>query len=117
MIRRLSIATLVAFVISARADAPLDAVKGRMQSFIDSGDIAGAVTVIGRAGGVLSHEAVGFQDLESRTPMAIMMLVEQHKVQLDDPVAKYLPEFLGQQMVAEKTDSSVTLKKPKRPVT
>jgi CubicO group peptidase (beta-lactamase class C family) len=135
MIRRLSIATLVVFVISARADAPLDAVKGRMQSFIDSGEIAGAVTVIGRAGGVLSYEAVGFQDLESRTPMAkeslfriasmtkpitslaIMMLVEQHKVQLDDPVAKYLPEFLGQQMVAEKTNSSVTLKKPYRPVT
>jgi CubicO group peptidase (beta-lactamase class C family) len=135
MIRRLSVAALVVFVISARADAPLDAVKGRMQSFIDSGEIAGAVTVIGRAGGVLSYEAVGFQDLESRTPMAkeslfriasmtkpitslaIMMLVEQHKVQLDDPVAKYLPEFLGQQMVAEKTNSSVTLKKPYRPVT
>jgi CubicO group peptidase (beta-lactamase class C family) len=46
-----------------------------------------------------------------------MMLVEQHRVQLDDPVAKYLPEFLGQRMVAEKTESSVTLKKPKRPVT
>jgi CubicO group peptidase (beta-lactamase class C family) len=106
-----------------------------MQSFIDSGEIAGAVTVIGRAGGVLRYEAVGFQDLESRKPMAkdslfriasmtkpitalaIMMLVEQHKITLDDPVAKYLPEFLGQQMVAEKTESSVTLKKPKRPVT
>jgi hypothetical protein len=40
MIRRLSVAALVVFVISARADAPLDAVKGRMQSFIDSGEIA-----------------------------------------------------------------------------
>src|SRR5262245_31718386 len=100
------------------ADSPTDAVKSRMPAFVDSGEIAGAVTVIGRAGGVLSHEAVGYRDLESRTPMAldalfriasmtkpvtalgIMMLSEEGKLSVDDPVEKHLPEFRGQMLVA-----------------
>jgi len=135
MIRRaLFICFAAILVVAARADAPIDAVKNRMQAFIDSGDIAGAVTVIGRAGGIVSHEAVGYQDLDSHSPMpkdalfriasmtkpvtalGIMMLAEEGKLSVDDPVEKHLPEFRGQMLVAEKSKDSVTLKKPSRPI-
>src|SRR5438105_12803079 len=124
----------VPLALPLRADSPLDAVKSRMQSFVDSGEIAGAVTVIGRADGVIRHEAVGFQDLESRTPMAkdslfriasmtkpitaigIMILAEEGKLAVDDPVEKHLLEFRGQMVVVNRTADAITLRKPKRPI-
>lgn len=112
-------------------------VRPRMQAFVDSGEIAGAVNVIGRSGGVLSIEPVGYQNLETKTPMAkntifriasmtkpitamaIMMLVDEGAISVDDPVEKHLPEFTGQMLVAnrDKGAGTVTLKKPSRPIT
>jgi CubicO group peptidase (beta-lactamase class C family) len=46
-----------------------------------------------------------------------MMLVDEGKVSLDDPVEKYLPEFKGQWLAAERDDSHVLLKKPRHPIT
>ncbi len=111
------------------------AVRARMQSFVDQGEIAGAVTVIGRKDVVLSHEAVGYQDLEARRPMpkdalfriasmtkpvtalGIMILADEGKLSVEDPVEKHLPEFRGQMLVAERTADAVTLKRPPRPIT
>src|SRR5262245_6971223 len=133
--KRIAFIVAVVVAISVFADSPSDEVKSRMQSFVDSGEIAGAVTVIGRSGGVLSHEAIGYRDLESRTPMAkdslfriasmtkpvtalgIMLLAEEGKLSVDDPVEKHLSEFRGQMLVATKNNDAVTLKKPSRPVT
>ncbi len=73
--------------------------------------IAGAVAAVARKGQVAYLEAVGVQDLETRAPMtprtlfriysmtkpvtavAVMMLHDEGRFRLDDPVAKYLPEF------------------------
>ena len=41
-------------------------VRERMQKFVDDGEIAGAVTVVGREDGVVHHEAVGYRDLEAK---------------------------------------------------
>ena len=83
----------------------------RMKYLVDEGAIAGAVTLVARNGKVFSLEAVGFQDLETRKPMrtdtifdvrsvtkivtaiGVMILVEEGKLALSDPVEKYLPEF------------------------
>jgi CubicO group peptidase (beta-lactamase class C family) len=117
-------------------------VRARMQAFVDQGEIAGAVTVFGRAGGVLSHEAVGSQSLETRTPMpkdalfriasmtkpvtamGVMILAEEGKLSVTDPVEQHLPEFRGQLIVADGSmrdalsgTGSVTLKKPPRAIT
>jgi CubicO group peptidase (beta-lactamase class C family) len=85
----------------------------RMKAFVDRGTIPGAVTLIARHGALASLEAVGSQDIESRKPMrtdtvfqimsmtkpvtavALMMLVEEGKVVLSEPLEKYLPEFRG----------------------
>jgi CubicO group peptidase (beta-lactamase class C family) len=113
------------------------AVRARMQAFVDEGEIAGAVTVIGRKDAVLSYEAIGSQDLEARRPMAkdalfriasmtkpvtalgIMMLADEGKLSVEDPVEKHLPEFRGQMLVAARSQAGdvVALKKPPRSIT
>jgi CubicO group peptidase (beta-lactamase class C family) len=82
-----------------------------IQGRIAAGDISGAVTIVSRKGRIAHFEAQGLMDLESRKPMtkdavfriasmtkpvigvAIMMLVEDGKVRLTDPVARFIPEF------------------------
>lgn len=114
--------------------AKLAAIRPRMQQFVDQGEVAGAVTLVGRHDRIVSLEAVGFQDLEAKRPMrtdsifriasmtkpitaiGIMILVDEGKLAIDDTVEKYLPEFRGQQL-AVKTNNTVTLKSPSRPIT
>jgi CubicO group peptidase (beta-lactamase class C family) len=85
----------------------------RMKEFVDAGKTAGVVTLVARHGHVASLDAVGYQDLESKTPMrtdtlfrimsvtkpvtcaGIMILVDEGRVSLIDPAEKYLPEFKG----------------------
>ena len=82
-----------------------------LQAQVDLGRLPGAVLLIARQGQVLLHEAIGSLDPASGTPMpldaifriysmtkplvsvALMMLVEDGKVQLADPVSKHLPSF------------------------
>src|SRR5262249_33766530 len=115
--------------------AGLADIRTRMQAFVDKGEIAGAVAVVGRKDGVLSTEAVGSLNLESNRPMpadalvpiasmttpstaaGIMTLADEGKPAVDDPVEKHLPEFRGQMMVAERGKDTLTLKKPARPIT
>src|SRR5579863_2262691 len=87
--------------------------------FVEKGELAGAVALVADKDRVLSVEAVGFADIAKGMPMkqdamfwiasqskpmtatAVMMLVDEGKIALDDPVEKYLPEFRGQRVVAE----------------
>ena len=93
--------------------ARLAHIAPRMQELADANRIAGAVTLVARKGVVAHHEAVGYQDLEAKTPMskdsifqimsmtkpvtglAVMMLAEDGRLGLLDPVEKHLPEFKG----------------------
>ena len=51
------------------------------------------------------------------TATAIMMLQDEGKLNIDDPVMKYLPEFKGQMLVKEKTAEQTVLVKPARAIT
>ena len=82
-----------------------------LNQFVTDGKIAGAVASVARRGKVAYLETVGFQNLESRAPMterslfriysmakavtavSAMILHEEGKFDLRDPVSKYLPEF------------------------
>jgi CubicO group peptidase (beta-lactamase class C family) len=107
-----------------------------MQRFVDDHTIAGAVTLIASGDKVLSLEATGSADLKTKkemktdsmfwiasmtkpmTAMAVMMLVEEGKLKIEDPVEKYLPEFKGQMLTKEKDkEKGILLVKPARPVT
>ncbi len=93
--------------------ARLARIPVRMKEFVAAGKTAGVVTLVARHGHVASLEAVGYQDLETKTPMrtdtifrlasvtkpvtcaGIMILVDEGRVSLIDPVEKFLPEFKG----------------------
>jgi CubicO group peptidase (beta-lactamase class C family) len=89
----------------------LAAAAALLEQFVADRKIAGAVAAVARRGKVAYLQAVGVQDLEIRAPMsertlfriysmtkpvtavAVMMLHEEGRFRLEDPVAKYLPEF------------------------
>jgi CubicO group peptidase (beta-lactamase class C family) len=82
-----------------------------LQQYVHERKTAGAVAAIARHGKLVYLESVGVQDLATRTPMterslfriysmtravtsvAVMMLYEERRFALDDPVSKYIPEF------------------------
>lgn len=117
--------------IPVTADAPSVA----LQRFVASGALAGAVLLVADAEGVRSHGAVGFADLAARAPMkpdsffwiasmskpmtsaAVLMLVDEGRLSLDDPLEKHLPEFAGQWLAVERDAERELLRKPARPAT
>jgi CubicO group peptidase (beta-lactamase class C family) len=122
-------------VTAAETDSQgLAAIRARMQQFVDQQQIAGVVTVVGRHDRVLSYEAVGLRDIETRqamtkdtlfriasmtkpvTSLGVMILADEGKLSIDDPLEKHLPEFRGQ-MLASPEDHSTALKPPARKVT
>jgi CubicO group peptidase (beta-lactamase class C family) len=119
-------------------DASSDAavkMAAALQPFVDRHALAGAVTLVADKDKILSVETVGFADVAASKPMgadsvfwiasqskpmtatALMMLVDEGKVRLDDPVEKYLPEFKGQWLAVERDNKHVLLKRPEHPIT
>ena len=105
-----------------------------MQEGVDSGLVAGVVTMVLRHGKVVQHGAYGWADLESKRPMkedalfriasqskaitsvAIMMLIEEGRLRLGDSVARWLPSF-SQAKVFTKSDSGTALVPVRRTIT
>lgn len=110
-------------------------ISAALQPFVDSHSLAGAVTLVASKDKVLSLEAIGSADIEAKKPMttdaifwiasmskpitgtALMLLVDEGKVNVDDPVEKHLPEFRGQMVAVYQDDSTKLLKRPKHPIT
>ena len=121
---------LVAFAPPARAADPR--VSDSLQPFVEKGTLAGAVVLVASPDKVLTVETAGFADREGKTAMkaddlfwiasmtkpmtaaALMMLVDEKKVSLDDPVEKYLPEFKNVWLAVEQDKEHILLKKPGR---
>ena len=98
----------------------VDAFVARLQA---EDKLAGAVTVVARRGKLVSMRAHGFADLETRRPMrtddifhiqsmtkpiatvAVLMLLEEGRFLLSDPVAKFLPEFRDMKVAVAKADA------------
>jgi CubicO group peptidase (beta-lactamase class C family) len=134
-LRLLSVFLLVPAVCAKEPDASvLGEISTAMQKYMAAGDISGAVTVVGRSDGFTHVTVVGLRDIEHKRPMekdtlfriasmtkpitaiGIMILADEGKLDPDDDVMKYLPEFKNQMLVAERGKDTVTLKKPARPV-
>ena len=133
--RALALAVLV-FSAAGELFAQKTSVGAALQPYVSSNWLAGAVTVVVSQEGVVSQDAVGYADVANKkamtedtlfwiasmtkpiTAVAFMMLVDEGKVSLDDPVAKYLPQ-MDHLWVAEakKGDAAVTLKPQARPIT
>jgi len=117
------------------AAEPAKTSASAVRPFVDSHTLAGAVMLVASKDKVLSLEAVGWSDIAARKPMktdalfwiasqskpmtatALMMLVDEGKVNLDAPVEKYLPEFKGQMLAVERDAEHVLLRQPAHPIT
>lgn len=133
----LPLSVVAALVTSLRAEDPseLPPLAPSVAPFVEKAELAGAVMLVASKTKILAHEAIGFADVAEKKPMktdsvfwiasqtkpiaasALMVLVDEGKVKLDDPVEKYLPEFKGQMAVVEKDDAHRLLKKPAAPIT
>jgi CubicO group peptidase (beta-lactamase class C family) len=87
-----------------------------LQHFVDNDEITGAVTAVVGPDGIIALEAFGLADVAKKrsmskdsmfwiasmtkpmTAMGVMMLIEEGKVKLDDPLEKFVPEFKGIQL-------------------
>jgi CubicO group peptidase (beta-lactamase class C family) len=95
-----------------------------VERHLEAGHFAGAVTVVARRGKVVQFEAFGMQNIEFEVPMtknsifriysmskpitsvAVMILFEEGRFLLNDPVSRYLPEFNGIEVGVEEIDKT-----------
>jgi CubicO group peptidase (beta-lactamase class C family) len=89
----------------------LQRIHNLIQTHIDAKDFSGAVTLVSRNGKIAHLEAQGLMDIETKKPMAkdalfrimsmtkpvvgvaVMIMMEEGKVRLNDPVSRFIPEF------------------------
>lgn len=108
-----------------------------IQEHLTAGHIPGAVVFIARNGKTIYHKAFGYSDVDTKaalkkddifrmasqskaiTSLAIMMLWEENKLQLDDPVSKFIPEFKNPRVMTRfnLADSSYSSEPAKSEVT
>ena len=133
----LLLAAMTSFVVAAENEPPAcSEVTTAMQPYLDSYKLAGVIAVIAdKTGKVHYRNLLGYADVEAQKPIrednvfwvasmskmfvgaSIMMLVDEGKVSLDDPVTKFIPELSKWMVIEEKDDAHVLLKPPVRSVT
>ena len=112
----------------------LERLDASMQKFVDDKTVAGVTAAIGSREGIVGSVSVGYLNREQGlrmptdavfriasmtkpiTAMAIMMLVDDAKLSVDDPVEKHLPEFKGQMRIDSVGKDQLILTKPLRPI-
>lgn len=129
----LSLAAIAADTSRAEAPLPVSAgfsqgglarVSEYMRNEVTTGKIPGAVLLIQQHGRPILFESFGVRDIDSRRPMtsdtifrlysmskaitsvAVMMLVDDGKLSLDDPLSKYIPGFADVKVAVEKRDDN-----------
>jgi len=102
-----------AFQDSAEGTRPIPAISERVRPFVEGREVSGAVTLVATPDRIVHLDAIGKADIAGGRPMrpdticwiasmtkpvtatAVLMLQEEGKLSVDDPVEKHLPEFKG----------------------
>lgn len=126
---------IVCLSVSNAVAEPPGSAASLLQPFVEREELAGAVALVAGRDEILSTETVGYADIAKQKKMppdamfwiasqskgmtaaAVMMLVDEGKISLDDPVEKYLPEFRSQMVLVEEDENHRLLKKPTHPIT
>jgi len=115
----------------------LQRIDDMLKNAIDENQIPGAVALVARKGKILYYKTFGMADNEANRPLkrddifricsqskaitatAVMMLWEQGKFKLDDPISKYIPEFKNPQVLDtfNEADSTYTTKPADKEIT
>jgi CubicO group peptidase (beta-lactamase class C family) len=141
---KLPLLLVLAFVLASEIAAAQDSTMNpeilaripvRVKEFVDNKTVAGAITLVARDGKIVEFDAQGMADIEAARPMkkdtifqvmsmtknftgvGIMMLVEEGKIALRDPVERFLPEFHEQRVATMTSPDSARLSAPLRPIT
>ncbi len=106
-----------------------------IRSEIDAGRTPGAVVLVARNGAIVHAEALGWQDKDAGKPLArdaifraysmtkplvsvlTMMLVEEGRLQLTDPMSKFFPQFANMQVLSNPADPNSAREPAKRQIT
>ncbi len=112
----------------------LSRLDGMMQGYVDSGRLAGVVTMLARRGEVFHFRPCGLMDVKTSRPaerdtifrihsmtkpitsVAVMMLYEAGNFQLDDPVSEFIPELGGLKVFAGMGRTGPRLVDQERPI-
>lgn len=113
----------------------LDGNQASIRDACDNGLLAGAVTLVWQGGKVLQVNEIGYRDVEARLPMqrdtifriasmskpvtvaAAMSFVEEAKLTLSDPIARWLPEFANMRVLAQPRGPLEATVPARRPIT
>lgn len=123
------------FVLGSDAGSPdgnvergLAKIAPQMREFVDAGQISGAVTLVSHKGKIVHLEAVGEADISSHRPLAkdsifaiasmtkpitataVMILQDEGKLSVDDPVSKYIPQFSNATLADRKPSREITIR-------
>ena len=122
-----STALLDTTLLAVDQDSSLAALDAAMAGFVSSNEIAGAVVLVADKQGVLAQRSYGLANIEQAEPMSsdsivwiasmtkpvtaacIMMLQDEGKLALDDPITKYLPA-MSQLKLADGTPAVITIR-------
>ena len=114
------------------AEYPL---KQTFEPYITNGDLPGFMTIIADKDGIVQTDVFGFQNVEKQEPwtmdtvfwiasqskpfvgVAVMMLVEENKLSLTEPLSTYVREFADVRVVAERNEKQTLLVPVERPLT
>ncbi len=106
--------------------------NAKMHGYVDQDSTAGVITLIARRGKIVHFDVYGKADIEAGTPMkddslfrmysmtkpvtstALLMLYEEGKFQLDDPLERYFPEFKDLQVYVSGSGDQMKVEPPKR---
>ena len=113
----------------------LERLTAALEGYVDDGRLAGAVAIVARRGKIAYMEAVGYRDRESGAPMTtdaifriasqtkalasvgVMLLQEEGRLLITDPVGKYLPEFMETTVAEPDGSGGYNVVPAKRPIT
>ena len=108
-------------VVAGMSRERLERLDEHFRAYVDAGEIAGVVTYVSRHGEVVHQDAYGLADIGARRPMtadsyfyiysmtkpvtsvALLILYEEGKFQLGEPVARYLPELANARVFDRET--------------
>lgn len=112
-----------------------DPIATALRDLVDAGELAGAVTLVWRDGEVIQQASVGYKDMATGQPMArdtlfriasmtkpitstaALMLVEEGRFALDEPIARWAPEFAKMRVLRSPTGPLHQTAPAERPIT
>lgn len=112
-----------------------DQVAEAIQAFVDAGQLAGAATLVWRGGEVIQSACVGWRDVDARLPIerdtlfriasmtkpitsaAALTLLDEGRFALDEPIARWVPEFAKARVLRSPTGPLDQTDPAKRPIT